>query len=251
MSFFLTTPNMIKLGINVDHIATLRNAHGTLYPDPIQAALTAEEAGADVIILHLHEDYRHIIDADVRTLRSQLKTRMNLRCAIMPEMLCIASEIKPHDVCFVSGRRQGLTTKAGLDVANEFEVVRNACCQLADLDIRVSLFIDPDETQILAAHEIGVRVIELHTGYYAKAHDASNERQREYERIMDCVEFSISRGLVVHVGYGLDYSNVQQIAAINDIAELNIGYAIVAHALFVGWSNAVREMKAIIVAARA
>ena len=249
MSFFLTSPNVIDLGVNIDHVATLRNARGTSYPDPIRAALLAEEAGADAITLHLREDRRHIVDADVRSLRTQLKTRMNLECAITQEMLDIACEVRPHDVCLVPEKRQELTTEGGLDVAGHFESVRAACRQLADAGSRVSLFIDPDEAQIRAAHEAGAPVVELHTGRYAEAHDQA-EQQSEYERIVRGVEFGASLGLKVNAGHGLHYTNVQQIAAIEGIVELNIGHAIVAHAIFAGWENAVREMKAIMVAAR-
>ncbi|HDR9097165.1 TPA: pyridoxine 5'-phosphate synthase [Burkholderia vietnamiensis] len=249
MSFFLTTPTVIDLGVNIDHVATLRNARGTAYPDPIRAALAAEEAGADAITLHLREDRRHIVDADVRTLRPLLKTRMNLECAVTAEMLDIACEVRPHDACLVPEKREELTTEGGLDVAGRFEVVRAACKQLADAGVRVSLFIDPDETQIRAAHEAGAPVIELHTGRYADAHDAA-EQQREYERIVAGVQASAQLGLKVNGGHGLHYTNVQQIAAIDGIVELNIGHAIVAHSIFAGWDNAVREMKAIMVAAR-
>ncbi|RQR81482.1 MULTISPECIES: pyridoxine 5'-phosphate synthase [unclassified Burkholderia] len=249
MSFFLTTPTVIDLGVNIDHVATLRNARGTAYPDPIRAALAAEEAGADAITLHLREDRRHIVDADVRTLRPQLKTRMNLECAVTAEMLDIACEVRPHDACLVPEKREELTTEGGLDVAGRFEAVRAACQQLADAGVRVSLFIDPDETQIRAAHEAGAPVVELHTGRYADAHDEA-EQQREYERIVAGVQAGAQLGLKVNAGHGLHYTNVQQIAAIDGIVELNIGHAIVAHAIFAGWDNAVREMKAIMVAAR-
>src|SRR5580698_3951331 len=249
MSFFLTSPTVIDLGVNIDHVATLRNARGTSYPDPIRAALQAEEAGADVITLHLREDRRHIVDADVRKLRPLLKTRMNLECAVTQEMLDIACEVQPHDVCLVPEKRAELTTEGGLDVAGQFEAVRAACKQLAAANSRVSLFIDPDETQIRAAHEAGAPVIELHTGRYAEAHDLV-EQQREFERVVRAVEFRLSLGIKVNAGHGLHYSNVQQIAAIDGIVELNIGHAIVAHAIFAGWDNAVREMKAIMVAAR-
>ena len=249
MSFFLTSPAAIDLGVNIDHVATLRNARGTRYPDPIRAALAAEEAGADAITLHLREDRRHIVDADVRALRPQLKTRMNLECAVTQEMLDIACDVRPHDVCLVPEKREELTTEGGLDVAGRFEAVRAACRQLADAGSRVSLFIDADEAQIRAAHEVGAPVIELHTGRYADAHDESEQR-REYERIVRGVELGASLGLKVNAGHGLHYTNVQQIAAIEGIVELNIGHAIVAHAIFAGWDNAVREMKAIMVAAR-
>jgi len=249
MSFFLTSPNVIELGVNIDHVATLRNVRGTSYPDPVRAALQAEEAGADAITLHLREDRRHIVDADVRTLRPRLRTRMNLECAVTAEMLDIACEIKPHDVCLVPEKRQELTTEGGLDAAGQFDAVSAACRQLADAGIRVSLFIDADETQIRAAHESGAPVVELHTGRYAEARDAG-EQEREYERVVLGVDCGIGLGLKVNAGHGLHYTNVQQIAAIDGIAELNIGHAIVAHAIFVGWDNAVREMKAIMVAAR-
>lgn len=249
MSFFLTSPTVIDLGVNIDHVATLRNARGTRYPDPIRAALQAEAAGADAITLHLREDRRHIVDADVRALRTQLSTRMNLECAVTPEMLDIACEVRPHDVCLVPEKRAELTTEGGLDVAGHFESVRAACRQLADAGSRVSLFIDADETQIRAAHEAGAPVIELHTGRYADAHDEA-EQQREYERVVGGVAFGASLGLKVNAGHGLHYTNVQQIAAIEGIVELNIGHAIVAQAIFSGWDNAVREMKAIMVAAR-
>lgn len=249
MSFFLTTPTAIDLGVNIDHVATLRNVRGTTYPDPIRAALAAEEAGADAITLHLREDRRHIVDADVRELRPLLKTRMNLECAVTAEMLDIACEVRPHDACLVPEKREELTTEGGLDVAGHFEAVRAACKQLADVGVRVSLFIDPDETQIRAAHEAGAPVIELHTGRYAEAHDEAAQ-QREYERIVAGVQAGAQLGLKVNAGHGLHYTNVQQIAAIDGIVELNIGHAIVAHAIFAGWDNAVREMKAIMVAAR-
>ncbi|MDR3100911.1 MAG: pyridoxine 5'-phosphate synthase [Paraburkholderia sp.] len=249
MSFFLTSPDVIDLGVNIDHVATLRNARGTAYPDPIRAALLAEEAGADVITLHLREDRRHIVDADVHKLRPLLKTRMNLECAVTPEMLDIACEIKPQDVCLVPEKRAELTTEGGLDVAGQFDAVAAACRQLADAGIRVSLFIDPDETQIRAAHETGAPVIELHTGRYAEAHEAAGQ-QREFERVVLGVNCGVGLGLKVNAGHGLHYENVQQIAAIDGIHELNIGHAIVAHAIFAGWESAVREMKAIMVAAR-
>ncbi len=249
MSFFLTSPEIIHLGVNIDHVATLRNARGTSYPDPIRAALAAEDAGADAITLHLREDRRHIVDTDVRSLRPRLKTRMNLECAVTQEMLDIACDVRPHDVCLVPEKRAELTTEGGLDVAGRFEAVRAACRQLSDAGSRVSLFIDADEAQIRAAHEAGAPVVELHTGRYADAHDES-EQEREYERIARGVELGLSLGLKVNAGHGLHYTNVQQIAAIEGIEELNIGHAIVAQAIFTGWENAVREMKAIMVAAR-
>ncbi|AGW91243.1 MULTISPECIES: pyridoxine 5'-phosphate synthase [Cupriavidus] len=246
---FHANPGVIDLGVNIDHVATLRNARGTVYPDPIRAALQAEEAGADLITLHLREDRRHIRDADVCALRPQLATRMNLECAITQEMLDIACEIRPQDVCLVPERREEVTTEGGLDVAGRFEQVKAACAQLAGVGIRVSLFIDADPDQIAAAAACGAPVIELHTGAYADAH-TPDELAIEYRRIADGVDAGLRHGLVVNAGHGLHYTNVQPIAALPGIKELNIGHAIVAHAVFAGWQNAVREMKAIMVAAR-
>ena len=238
----------LELGINIDHVATLRNARGTTYPDPIQAALLAELAGADAITLHLREDRRHIKDADVRALRPQLITRMNLEAAVTADMLDFACEIEPQDVCLVPERRAEVTTEGGLDVAGNFAQVQAAVRQLQKEGIRVSLFIDADETQIQAAKEAGAEVIELHTGRYADTSGA--EQQSELRRIQQGVMMGVQRGLRVNAGHGLHYTNVQAIAAIADISELNIGHAIVAQALFVGWEAAVREMKAQIVQAR-
>ncbi len=246
---FHAHPGVIDLGVNIDHVATLRNARGTVYPDPLQAALQAEEAGADLITLHLREDRRHIRDADVRALRPKLATRMNLECAITQEMLDIACEIRPQDVCLVPERREEVTTEGGLDVAGRFEQVKAACRQLAQAGIRVSLFIDAQAEQIAAAAECGAPVIELHTGRYADAH-TPDEQAAEYRRVADGVEAGLRHGVVVNAGHGLHYTNVQPIAALAGITELNIGHAIVAHAVFAGWQNAVREMKAIMVAAR-
>ncbi len=238
----------LGLGVNIDHVATLRNARGTTYPDPLEAALRAEDAGADAITLHLREDRRHIRDADVQAIRPALRTRMNLECAVTQEMLDIACGVRPHDVCLVPEKREELTTEGGLDVAGHFEQVSAACRQLAAEGIRVSLFIDADETQIRAAHATGAPVIELHTGRYADA-DAATQ-PAEFDRVAAGVETGLALGLVVNAGHGLHYTNVQPFAALDGITELNIGHAIVAHAVFVGWENAVREMKAIMVAAR-
>jgi len=239
----------LELGINIDHIATLRNARGTTYPDPIQAALLAEHAGADVITLHLREDRRHIKDADVRAIRPLLITRMNLEAAVTAEMLDFACEIKPHDVCLVPENRTEITTEGGLDIVNNFSQIQSAIKQLQAQGIRVSLFIDPDSAQIQAAREAGATVVELHTGRYA---DAINQTDQEAElvRIKQSVLTGVQQGLRVNAGHGLHYTNVQAIAAIPDICELNIGHAIVAHAVFVGWEKAVRDMKAIILNAR-
>jgi pyridoxine 5-phosphate synthase len=249
MSLLHPQKPVIALGVNIDHVATVRNARGTIYPDPIQAALLAEEAGADCITLHLREDRRHIKDADVEALRPQLRTRMNLESAITPEMIEFACRIKPQDVCLVPERRNEVTTEGGLDVAGQFETVREAVRQLQLQGIRVSLFIDANEDQIQAAAEVGAPVIEIHTGRYADAATEADQ-QRELERVHAGVLEGVKRGLVVNAGHGLHYTNVQAIAAIPEIAELNIGHAIVAQALFIGWQNAVKEMRAIMTAAR-
>ncbi|MDR0933605.1 MAG: pyridoxine 5'-phosphate synthase [Burkholderiaceae bacterium] len=239
----------IELGVNIDHVATLRNARGTAYPDPVRAALLAEQAGADCVTLHLREDRRHIRDADVRDIRPLLKTRMNLESAITQEMLDFACGIKPQDVCLVPERREELTTEGGLDVVRYFDAVQKAVRQLQGEGIRVSLFVDPDAVQIQAAKETGAPVIELHTGAYAEAQGDAAMR-RELTRIYSGVRTGVHAGLKVNAGHGLHYNNVQAIAAIAGIAELNIGHAIVSHALFTGWENAVREMKAIMTASR-
>lgn len=240
---------VIDLGINIDHIATLRNARGTSYPDPLQAALMAEEAGADCITLHMREDRRHIKDADVEKIRPLLLTRMNLEAAVTQEMIDFACHIKPQDVCLVPERREEVTTEGGLDVVRYFSQVQTAVKQLVGEGIRVSLFIDSDENQIQAAREVGATVIEIHTGRYADAHDAI-EQARELLRVRQGALEGIKRGLKVNAGHGLHYTNVQAIAAIPEISELNIGHAVVAQAVFVGWAKAVADMKAIMVKAR-
>ncbi len=239
---------MIELGVNIDHVATLRQVRGTAYPDPVRAALLAESAGADAITLHLREDRRHIQDRDVEILRAQLQKRMNLESAVTREMLQIALRVRPHDVCLVPERRMELTTEGGLDVASQFERVRQACELLGQSKIRVSLFIDADRAQIDAAKAAGAPVIELHTGHYADA--AGEERQIEFERIRQAVDYGNRMGLKVNAGHGLNYDNVGQVAALEGIAELNIGHAIVAHAVFAGWEAAVREMKRLMTEAR-
>jgi len=249
MSFLEPTSTIIDLGINIDHVATLRNARGTTYPDPIQAALLAEEAGADCITLHMREDRRHIKDADVLAIRPLLRTRMNLEAAVTSEMIDFACRVKPQDVCLVPERREEVTTEGGLDVVKHFTQVQAAIKQLQAEGIRVSLFIDADAEQIKASAEAGAPVIELHTGRYAEAHDAA-EQARELQRIKEGVTHGVKHGLKVNAGHGLHYTNVQAIAAIPDIVELNIGHAVVAHAVFAGWQNAVRELKAIMVQAR-
>ena len=248
MSFLSPSGTVIDLGVNIDHVATLRNARGTVYPDPIRAALLAEQAGADCITLHLREDRRHIKDADVIALAPQLVTRMNLEAAVTQEMIDFACRIKPADVCLVPEKRTEITTEGGLDVVRFHKEVEAAVKQLQGEGIRVSLFIDADEEQIKAAAAVGAPVIELHTGAYA---DAEGDAQaRELVRINDGVRWGVQNGLKVNAGHGLHYTNVQAIAAIPDIAELNIGHAIVAHSIFAGWENPVREMKAIMVSTR-
>lgn len=240
---------MIHLGVNIDHVATLRQVRGTRYPSPIQAALLAESAGADAITLHLREDRRHIQDADVDALRPILTTRMNLESAVTPEMIAIALRIRPHDVCLVPERRAELTTEGGLDVKGNFERVRAACRDLAAAGIRVSLFIAADREQVDASHEAGAAAIEIHTGRYAELEQAA-EQEAELVRIRAEAGYATGLGLKVNAGHGLHYHNVQPIAAIPEITELNIGHAIVAHALFVGWAEAVREMKQLMLAVR-
>ena len=240
---------MIELGVNIDHVATLRQARGTTYPSPVEAAIVAESAGADAITLHLREDRRHIQDRDVAILRDLLKTRMNLESAVTDEMIDFALRIKPQDVCLVPERREELTTEGGLDVVRHFDQVQRACHRLADAGIRVSLFINADHAQIDAAVKAGAPAIEIHTGNYADAQTASGQ-QSELERVRTAVTEGISQGLKVNAGHGLHYHNVQPIAAISGISELNIGHAIVAHALFIGFEAAVREMKKLMMEAR-
>ena len=239
----------LELGINIDHVATLRNARGTIYPDPLKAARLAEEAGADLITLHLREDRRHIKDADLLALRPLIKTRMNLECAVTPEMLNIACQVKPHDVCLVPEKREEVTTEGGLDVIGHFASVKAATTQLKNAGIRVSLFIDPEEKQIQAAKDVGATVVELHTGRYA---DLDGDAQsQELERIRKAAQFGVNLGLRVNAGHGLHEGNVSLIAAIAELSELNIGHAIVAEALFKGWQKAIMDMKALIVRGRA
>jgi pyridoxine 5-phosphate synthase len=239
----------LKLGVNIDHVATLRQARGTRYPSPVQAALLAESAGADSITLHLREDRRHIQDADVHMLRVLLATKMNLEMAVTDEMLAIALQVRPQDICLVPERRQELTTEGGLDVAGRFASVQSACHTLAAAGSRVSLFIDADPHQLEAAKAAGAPVVEIHTGRYADA-QTPGEMQQELRRIRQAVETGVSLGLAVNAGHGLHYHNVQAIAALPGVEELNIGHAIVAQAIFIGWENAVREMKRLMTEAR-
>lgn len=240
---------MIEFGVNIDHVATLRQQRHTAYPDPLQAALRAEDAGADLITLHLREDRRHIQDADVYAIRPQLRTRMNLECAVTPEMLEIACAVKPSDVCLVPEKRAELTTEGGLDVVSHFDAVAEAVALLKETGIRVSLFIDPEARQIEAAAKAGAPVIELHTGTYAEAEGEA--AAAELARIRLAVDEGLRHGLRVNAGHGLHYGNVQAVAAIEGLAELNIGHAIVAQAVFDGWEKAIRDMKALMVRARA
>lgn len=238
----------LELGINIDHVATLRNARGTIYPDPLRAARLAEEAGADLITLHLREDRRHIKDADLLALRPLIQTRMNLECAVTPEMIDIACQVKPHDVCLVPEKREEVTTEGGLDVLRYFDAVKAATTRLKDAGIRVSLFIDPEENQIQAAKDVGATVVELHTGRYADL--SSGEQAQELERIRKAAQFGKRIGLRVNAGHGLHEGNVQPIAAIAELSELNIGHAIVAEALFKGWQKAITDMKALMALGR-
>ena len=244
----MTASKALELGINIDHVATLRNARGTAYPDPLKAARLAEEAGADLITLHLREDRRHIKDADLLALRPLIKTRMNLECAVTPEMIKIACQVKPHDVCLVPEKRVEVTTEGGLDVLGHYDAVKLATQQLQEAGIRVSLFIDPDEKQIAAAKELGATVIELHTGRYADV--TGDEQIKELERIKRAAAYGVSIGLRVNAGHGLHEGNVMPIAAITDLSELNIGHAIVAEALFKGWQKAILDMKSLMAQGR-
>ncbi|ENV94702.1 pyridoxine 5'-phosphate synthase [Acinetobacter bereziniae LMG 1003 = CIP 70.12] len=236
------------LGVNIDHVATLRQARGTTYPDPVKAALICEQAGAEGITLHLREDRRHIQDDDVRRMRPVLKTRMNLEIAVTDEMVAFATEIKPHHVCFVPEKRQEVTTEGGLDVVGHFADVKAATQTLTAIGCDVSLFIDPDFAQIDAAIACGAPTIELHTGAYADA-ESGAEQQAELERIVKGAEYAAAQGLVVNAGHGLNLDNVAAIAAIPQIHELNIGHSIVAESVFVGLAQAVKDMKAAIQAA--
>lgn len=232
----------VLLGVNIDHVATLRQARGTRYPDPVYAALQAEEAGADGITIHPREDRRHIQDRDVWLLRDMMQTRMNLEMAVTDAMLDMALKVKPAHCCLVPEKREELTTEGGLDVVGQEEKIFRACSRLAEAGIEVSLFIDPDPYQIDAAVRCGAPAIELHTGRYA---EAANEQvlQRELALLAKGVEHGVRHGLIVNAGHGLHYHNTEAVAQIAGINELNIGHALVAHALFVGFKQAVREMR--------
>ena len=241
--------NPIYLGVNIDHVATLRQARGTYYPEPVHAALVAEQAGADGITVHLREDRRHIIDRDVFILRDTITTRLNFEMAVTDEMLAIAAKLKPHFACFVPEKRQELTTEGGLEVAGQLSRIRDAVTQMREHNILVSLFIDADKAQIDAAVAAGAPYIEIHTGKYAETKDAAVQAA-ELKRISEAAAYAASLGLVVNAGHGLHYHNVQAIAAIPQMYELNIGHAIVARAVFSGLDAAVREMKRLMIEAR-
>lgn len=240
---------LILLGVNIDHIATIRQARGTTYPDPIQAAMDAEEAGADGITLHMREDLRHIQARDVRLIKQVLQTKMNLELATTEAMLDFAEEISPEQACLVPEKREELTTEGGLDVLTHQNIVEHAVKRLQAIGSEVSLFIDPDRHQIKAASEIGAPVVELHTGCYAEATHVE-QKQHELKRIKEAAEYAASLNLVVNAGHGLNYHNVQPIAAIKELLELNIGHAIIARALFCGMKEAVRHMRQLMLEAR-
>lgn len=239
----------IRLGVNVDHVATVRQARGTAYPDPVAAGLLAEQAGADGITVHLREDRRHIQERDVRELLAGLRVPLNLEMAITEDMLAFADVVRPAHACLVPEKRQELTTEGGLDIVARQTVIQTACTQLAAAGIRVSLFIDPAPQQIHAAHETGAPVVELHTGMYADAVDPT-QQQRELQRLREAAQQAADLGLEVHAGHGLNLENVGPIAALPELAELNIGHALVARALFVGLAAAVTEMRRAIDAGR-
>lgn len=237
-----------KLGVNIDHVATLRQARGTRYPEPVQAALLAEQVGADAITVHLREDRRHIQERDVTMLADVLQTRMNLEMAATPQMLEIARRISPADCCLVPEKREELTTEGGLDVASQLPYLKDYCAALAECGVRVSLFIDADPRQIEAAVESGAPVVEFHTGHYADAR-TPQQRRDEWMRLVNAARAGGEAGLSINAGHGLDYHNVGPVAVISEVEELNIGHAIVARALFTGLGEAVAEMKRLITSA--
>ncbi|HDJ1441272.1 TPA: pyridoxine 5'-phosphate synthase [Serratia rubidaea] len=239
----------LLLGVNIDHIATLRNARGTQYPDPVQAAFTAEQAGADGITVHLREDRRHITDRDVRILRQTIQTRMNLEMAVTDEMLAIACELQPQFCCLVPEKREEVTTEGGLDVAGQLDKMTLAVERLAQAGIQVSLFIDPDHRQIDAAVAVGAPYIEIHTGAYAEA-QGELAVEAELLRIAQAARYAAEKGLKVNAGHGLTYHNVQPIAALPEMHELNIGHAIIGQAVMSGLASAVAEMKQLMREAR-
>jgi len=238
---------MIKLGVNVDHVATIRQVRGTTYPDVVAAALAAERGGADGITVHLREDRRHIQDADVETLLQKVRTKVNLEMAVTPEMVAIACRLRPADACLVPERRQELTTEGGLDVVGARDAVAKAVKRLTEAGVRVSLFIDPDPRQVDAGRAVGAAAVEIHTGTFA---DAVESADKELSRIRAVVGQAHDAGLIVNAGHGLTLENVGPVAAMPEIHELNIGHSIVARALFVGIEAATREMKEKMLAAR-
>lgn len=241
--------SVILLGVNIDHVATLRQARHTRYPDPVEAVYAAEKGGADGITVHLREDRRHIQERDIEIIQQTLLTRLNLEMAVTPFMVAYAEKIGAPHCCFVPEKREELTTEGGLNVIADEKNIRDACKRLAAKNIEVSLFIDPDIKQIEATLRCGAPVIEIHTGQYADA-TTVQEREAELERVIKAAEFAHQAGLIVNAGHGLNYQNTQAIARIPQINELNIGHGIVAHAIFVGLENAVREMKRIMYDAR-
>lgn len=245
----MSDTNTILLGVNIDHIATIRQARGTRYPDPVHAALQAEQAGADSITLHLREDRRHIQERDVLMLRDTMLTHMNLEMAVTEEMLAFAEKVRPADCCLVPERREELTTEGGLDIVSQESKIMDACHRLADAGVRVSLFVDADRNQIEAAKRCGAPVIEIHTGHFADAR-GRDDSLNELKKIYEAVDIGHNLGLQVNAGHGLHYHNVQYIAAIPQIVELNIGHAIVAEAMFSGMKDAVQKMKRLMIEAR-
>jgi len=234
----------LNLGVNIDHVASLRQARGTIYPDPVQAAFIAEQSGADIITLHLREDRRHIQDRDVAIMRQTIQTRMNLEMAVTDEMVDIACRTLPDEVCLVPEKREELTTEGGLDVAGNISRISAPVSRLLEAGILVSMFIDPDPAQLDASIKVGASCVELHTGHFA---DAENEAssEREFESIKKAVAYGKEQGLKVNAGHGLHYHNVQRIASIAGLSDLNIGHSIIARAMFIGLAEAVREMKAL------
>lgn len=238
----------LLLGVNIDHIATLRNARGVNYPDPVHAAAVAEQAGADGITIHLREDRRHITDRDVALLAETIQTRMNLEMAMTNEMIAIAKKTKPTYVCLVPEKREELTTEGGLEIAGQLERVKDVVAELSESGILVSLFIDANPQQIEAAHESGAPYIELHTGHYAES--LGNERLESLRLIQTGAHYAKQLGLTVNAGHGLHYHNTQDIARIPELYELNIGHAIMARSMFSGLAAAVSDMKTLIQTAR-
>ncbi len=239
---------MIRLGVNVDHVATVRQARRAQVPDPVEAALLAEKAGADGITVHLREDRRHIQERDVELLRERLKTKLNLEMAVTPAMVAFAETLRPDDACFVPEKREELTTEGGLDIVAHRRKIQDSVKRLQDRGIHVSLFVDPEEKQIETSREVGADAVEVHTGTYCNA--AGAEREKERRTVASAVSLAHRLGLEVHAGHGLDYENVLPIAGIHEIVELNIGHSIIARAVVVGIEQAVREMKALLKKAR-